>query len=258
MTPPLSENRLLTLGRRLLQQWRLSTRPQQSPVHAALLAAATQAAQAAEPVALENQALSDETIVAFDLETSGLDIHTDTVLSIGAVTIRQQSIAFGQAFHEVLATPSAELDQDSQLIHGLTLKDLAAGSPPRAALLRFLRYSSNRIWLAYHAEFDRVMLQQAILHWLGVNFDPRPLDMAELAPMLFPEKGPAYAPLDHWLNAFGLIAHERHNALDDAMVTAELMLIMLAQAHRQGYQTWGELHGKLSAWRQVQRHLPAL
>lgn len=254
----MSDNRLLNLGRHLAQKLRLIQPPQQSPLLAALIAAATHVAQAAEPLPLENQALTDTSIVVYDLETSGLDIQTDSVLSIGAVTISQRAIALGNVFHEVLATPSAELDLDSQLIHGLTLKDLAGGSPPRAALLRFLEYSNNRIWLAYHAEFDRVMLQKAIHHWLGVSFDPRPLDMAELAPMLFPEQGPAYGPLDHWLDVFGLTIHSRHNALDDAMVTAELMLIMLEQAHQMGYQTWGELNETLIAWRQVQRRLPNL
>lgn len=251
----MSENRLVTWWRSLGYALRLSKRPQQSPMHAALIAAASHVAETAAPVALGDQPLSDESIVVYDLETTGLNIHTDTVLTIGAVTISNRAIALGNVFHEVLAT-FVDLNPENQLIHGLTLKDLEAGSPPRAALLRFLEYSTNRVWMAYHAEFDRVMLQKTISQWLGVAFDPLPIDVAELAPMLFPDKGAAYAPLDHWLQAFGLTIRERHNALDDAMITAELMLIVLDRAYQQGYRTWGELSEACLAWRELQRHLP--
>lgn len=253
----MAENRLLNRWRKLTDALRLSRRPQQSPMHAALIAAAAQVAHDASPLVPGDQALSDESIVVYDLETSGLNTATDSVLSIGAATISKNAIPLGNVFEEILGA-TADLNSESQLIHGLTLKDLADGSPPRAALLRFLQYSTNRIWVAYHAEFDRVMLQKAIDHWLGVTFDPRPFDVAELAPMLFPDKGPAYGPLDHWLQVFGLTPRERHNALGDAMITAELMLIMLDRACQLGYRTWGELNEACHAWRQVQRHLPNL
>lgn len=253
----MTEKLLYRVLRKTAYALRLSRPPQQSPMHAALIAAASQVVEAARPVAFDEQPLSDESIIVYDLETTGLNIQNDSVLSIGAVTMSNRAIALGNVFHEVLATPSVDLNRESQLIHGLTLGDLASGSPPRAALLRFLEYGTNCIWAAYHAEFDRVMLRKTVESWLGSEFDPRPIDVAELAPLLFPEKGPAVCPLDHWLDAFGLTAHERHNALDDAMVTAELMLIILDRAYQKGYRTWGELNEGCRTWRQLQRHLPA-
>lgn len=245
----------MNLWRKLARTFRLSTPAQHTPAHAALIAAASEIAQKAAPIDLDEQSLSDAPIIVYDLETSGLNIREDTVLAIGAVTINNSAIALGHVFQEVLAAP-AHLNPESQLVHGLTHKDLAAGSPPRLVLLKFLKYSTHRIWAAYHAEFDRVMLQNAVTHWLGVDFDPRPIDIAELTPMLFPAEGPASGPLDHWLQAFGLTVSERHNALADAMVTAELMLILLDRAHQQGYRTWGELREACHHWRQLQRHLP--
>lgn len=253
----MSERRLNKLLRKLAYTLRLSRPPQQSPVHAALIAAASQVAEAAAPVPLDDQALSEASVIVYDLETTGLNIQNDSVLSIGAVTIENRAMALGSVFHEVLATPSVDLGRESQLIHGLTLGDLASGSPPRAALLRFLEYGTNRIWAAYHAEFDRIMLKNTVESWLGTEFDPQPIDVAELAPLLFPDKGNGVCPLDHWLDTFGLTSHERHNALDDASVTAELLLIILERAHQQGYRTWGELCEACRAWRQLQRHLPS-
>lgn len=242
---------------RLVQKTGLAKPPGQSPVHAALVSAARQVAQQATPIALGDQAIEAESIVVFDLETSGLNTNEDAVLEIGAVTITGGAIALGPVFERVLAAP-ADMDSESQLIHGLTQKDLAAGSPPRSTLLDFLEYSTNRIWMAYHAEFDRAMLQRAVKDWLGVEFDPYPLDVAVLAPTLFPDKGGANCPLDHWLEAFGLQASVRHNALADAMVTAELVLILLDRAQKLGYETWADLNTVCQQWQQVQRHLPSV
>lgn len=226
----------------------------QSPMHTALVAAAGYATERSTPVVPGDQPLSEQAVVVFDLETTGLNTSEDTVLAIGAVTVSGGGIQLGNVFESVLST-AAELDPENQLIHGLTRDDLAGGSPPRTGLLDFLSYSTDRIWVAYHASFDRIMLQRATQHWLGVDFDPDPLDLAVLAPMVFPDKGEVNAPLDHWLSVFKLDASVRHNALADAMVTAELLLIVLEQSHKLGYRTWGELERASRDWLQVQRHL---
>src|SRR5690625_4938386 len=104
----MNQHPLLHRFRQLSRRLGLTKPPQPSPVHAALTAAAQQVADAAKPVEPGNQALSDESVIVYDLETSGLNINTDSVLSIGAATIRGQAIALGNVFHEVLATPSAD------------------------------------------------------------------------------------------------------------------------------------------------------
>ena len=51
----------------------------------------------------------------------------------------------------------------------------------------------------------------------------------------------ANRPLDDWLGYFGLRAHIRHNAVSDAFATAEIMLILLARAARQGLTSVSQL-----------------
>lgn len=206
-------------------------------------------ARNAEPVPpLSEAALSEQGLIVFDLETTGLDTRRDGVLSVGAVTIDDQAIALGNIFSRVLAVP-VELQPDNQLIHGLTRQDLARGTPPRDALADLLRYASGRLWLAFHAEFDRRMLQRAMQQWLGIRFDPAPLDLAELAPMLCPGRVAPGAGLDGWLEAFKIDVPARHDAAIDAMVTAELALVLLARARQQGYENWGQLAQALKHWR---------
>ncbi len=207
----------------------------------------------AAPLSPSDQPLSTPAMV-FDLETTGLNTRTDTVLSIGAVKVHPDGIALKNSFYQVLDI-AVDLAGESQLIHGLTQKDLAQGCAPRQALLDFFSYSKDHIWLAFHAEFDRRMLKNAALQHLGLIVDPQPIDVAYLAPLLFPDMDQPQAGLDHWLQAFHLPILARHNATADALATAELVLILLHQAQSQGYQTWGELQQACLQQRQVKRLL---
>ena len=47
--------------------------------------------------------------------------------------------------------------------------------------------------------------------------------------------------LDDWLQLFGIQNHDRHDALADALATAQLLLVVLAAAGRQGLATWADL-----------------
>jgi DNA polymerase III subunit epsilon len=66
------------------------------------------------------------------------------------------------------------------------------------------------------------------------------LDVAFLVPALFPQ--PAQT-LDDWLRVFGIEAYARHDALADALATAQLFQIVLAEAARRGLRTLGALRG---------------
>lgn len=205
------------------------------------------------PVIPGAQSLSDPVMV-FDLETTGLNTRTDMVLSIGAVRVSPQGIALGQQFYQVLDI-AVNLSGESQLIHGLTQKDLALGCDPRLALLQFLQYSQNHVWLAFHAEFDRRMIKNAALQHLGFSIDPQPIDIAYLAPLLFPELDSPQANLNYWLDTFHLPILARHNAAADALATAELLLILIPRAQQMGYSTWGQLQQLCLKQRQVKRLL---
>lgn len=209
----------------------------------------------ATPVVPSEQLLSSAPTMIFDLETTGLNTRTDTVLSIGAVKLLpNKGIDLGNSFYQVLDI-AVDLAGESQLIHGLTQKDLAAGCAPRQALLDFLTYSKGHIWLAFHAEFDRRMIKNAALQHLGLIVDPQPIDIAYMAPLLFPELSKPQIGLDYWLNVFELPTLGRHNATADALATAELLMILLHKAQEMGYETWGELGQACLQQRQLQRLL---
>jgi len=58
--------------------------------------------------------------------------------------------------------------------------------------------------------------------------------------------------LDHWSELFGREASARHNAAADALVTAELTLMALNRAQKDGIKTLRQLHDKLHYHRRLQ------
>ena len=185
--------------------------------------------------------------VVLDLETSGLNTNRDLVLSIGAIVIEDGAIDFGQLF-ECTLQRDAQPTNDSVLIHGLGPSAIAAGVAPADGLLACMEFIGASPVLAFHAPFDQRMLSRALNDSLGYKLQHLFIDLADVAPLLYPDAGIRKGGLDDWVDYCGLQVLERHNASADALVTAELALILFSQARRQGY---AQLPALLSA---VARH----
>ena len=175
-----------------------------------------------------------------DTETTGLDPSVDRLVSVGAVPVRQERIILGSTFHGILRQPyNGTLE--NILLHGITPGQQARGQEPVYLLMDFLELVGKAPLVAYHAPFDRHFLNRALRKFVGVGLVNPMLDLAFLLPALFPqgEKTPRKADegLDGWVKRFGLTVINRHSAEEDALVTAELFLIALAQAKKQGVQT---------------------
>ena len=208
------------------------------------------------PAALGECSLRQQRWVVVDVETTGLNLQRDLVLSIGAVVIEDGAIDFAQQFEQTLLRPEGPAGP-SVLLHGLGPSAIAAGREPAEALLDFLAFVGDSPLLAYHAPFDQGMLGRALHDSLGLRWQPSLLDVAELAPLLLPEAGLAKAGLDDWAAHFGLQVEERHHASADALVTAELLLILFSHARRQGLDSPRALGERLSQWRR-RRDAPSL
>ncbi|AZE57890.1 Exonuclease [Pseudomonas synxantha] len=190
--------------------------------------------------------------VVVDLETSGLNLNRDQVLSIGAVVIEDGAVDFSQLFERTLQRTDTKLSP-SVLIHGLGPSAIAAGSDPAEALLDFMTFVGDSPLLAFHAPFDQHMLCRALKDSLGYRLAHPVLDVADLAPLLCPDVTLREAGLDDWLNHFKLQAGERHHASADALATAELMLILFRRARQQQIDTPRALQERLAQWKRRQQ-----
>ena len=212
-------------------------------------------AQLRSPTPLGNNTLRNQRWVVVDLETSGLNLNRDQVLSIGAVVIEDGAVDFSQLFERTLQRTETKLSP-SVLIHGLGPSAIAAGSDPVDALLDFMDFVGDSPLLAFHAPFDQHMLCRALKDSLGYRLTHPFLDVADIAPLLCPEAHIREAGLDDWINHFNLHVGERHHASADALATAELMLILFSRARQQHIDTPQALQERLSQWKRRQ-HAPS-
>ena len=196
--------------------------------------------------------LREQRWVVLDLETTGLNLNKDRVLSIGAVAIEDGAIDFRQQFERTLQCRELKLSP-SVLIHGLGPNAIAAGSDPAEALLELLEFVGDSPVLAFHAPFDQHMLGRALKEHLGHKLQHVFLDVADLAPLLCPQAQIREAGLDEWIEWFRLEVFERHNASADALATAELALILFSRARAQKIYSPLNLQQRLSQWKRRQQ-----
>ena len=210
-------------------------------------------AQLPKPAPPGVHSLREQRWVVIDLETSGLNLNRDQVLSIGAVAIEDGAIDFSQQFERTLHRHDHKL-APSVLIHGLAPSAIAAGCDPAEALLDLMDFIGDSPLLAFHVGFDQRMLSRALKDSLGYKLQHPFMDVAELAPLLNPDVVMRDAGLDDWVAHFGLLVEERHNASADAQVTAELALILFSQARRQQLDSPKLLEQRLQGWRRKRQH----
>ena len=202
--------------------------------------------------ALGECSLREQRWVVLDLETTGLNLNKDHVLSIGAVAIEDGAIDFRQQFERTLQYPQVKLGP-SVLIHGIGPSAIAAGSDPAEALLDLMEYLGDSPVLAFHAPFDQHMLGRALKDHVGFKLQHPFLDVADIAPLLCPQAHFREAGLDDWIDWFKLEVFERHHASADALATAELALILFSRARQQQIHSPLNLQQRLSQWKRRQQ-----
>lgn len=199
---------------------------------------------------LNDTPLKEARLVVMDLETSGLDTRRDKVLSIGAVVIEQGAIDMGTQYECTLYRENHKVTE-AILIHGIAPSEIAEGRDAADALLDFMEFSGQCVFMAFHARFDQRMLRRSLREDLGHRLQHVFIDIAEMAPMLCPDAQVGRGGLDDWQAHFRLNNTQRHNAAADALATAEIALILLSKAHAQGIPDLAALESRLGHWRKL-------
>ncbi|MBK1679507.1 3'-5' exonuclease [Rhodocyclus tenuis] len=174
--------------------------------------------------------------IVVDVESSGLDMNHDRLISIGAVAVVNGVIDFQDVFETILRQDEVSTT-DNILIHGIGGSAQRAGIDPPDALLAFLNYCAKAPLVAYHSVFDQTMIERALQRYLGVALQATWIDLAWVMPDLFRERIDAQVALDNWLELFGIENIQRHNAVSDALATAMLLQAAIARGAGRGAKT---------------------
>lgn len=200
------------------------------------------------PLPDKNEPLLASRCVVVDVETSGLNLIEDRLISIGAVAVVNGRIEFGDSFSVVLQQKTVS-ERSNILLHGIGGKAQRDGQPSAEALLGFLEYLGKSPLVAFHVTFDETMIRRAMRDYLGFNFKHTWLDLAYLMPALNGVLAGKNRSLDDWVNTFNIRIDSRHDALADALATAQLFQV----AQNQSAQKKGLTFGSLRDIEQAQR-----
>ena len=174
----------------------------------------------------------DITYLAMDLETTGLDVKRDHILSIGTVEIKGDTIDLSTAQHRIVST-SKTLPEASVVIHQLTDDRIAEGETITAVLVDVLRALTGKVLLAHHAAIEVGFLRSACLRIFGVELLVPVVDTLALAQQQLTRRNAIVSDGALRLAAlredYHLPRYKAHNALSDALAAAELFLAQAAE-----------------------------
>jgi DNA polymerase-3 subunit epsilon len=166
--------------------------------------------------------------VSLDCETTGLNVGTDEIISIGAVRIAGNKIMTSERF-EVLVRPERGVSADSVRIHRLREQDVAQGLPVDEAMKQLMRFIGSRPLVGYFLEFDVAMLNRAIWPILGQGL-PQP--KIEVSALYYDYNFRQMMPYEQQTNPnidlrfatlmsdLDLPVRDAHDALNDAVMAA--------------------------------------
>jgi DNA polymerase-3 subunit epsilon len=166
--------------------------------------------------------------VSLDCETTGLNVRTDEIVSIGAVRIVGDRILTSERL-ELLVRPERGVSAASVRVHQLRDRDLEQGLPASEAAKRLMRFIGSRPLVGYYLEFDLAMLHRVIWPILGQGL-PQP--QIEVSSLYYDYKFRQLPPYRQQGNTeidlrfatlmadLGLPVRTAHDALNDAVMAA--------------------------------------
>ncbi len=179
--------------------------------------------------------------LVLDFETTGTDPGRDEILSAGYLGIRDAAACLDTTRHR-LVRPTGDLVARTVVIHGITHDLAAEGLAADDVIGELLEALAGRVLVGHHVATEVAFLSRACRTLYGAPFVGPVIDTLalEFAAMrragLRPRRGDLR--LGGARARRGLPRYRAHNALLDALATAELFL---AQAGDLGTPRLGEL-----------------
>lgn len=183
------------------------------------------------PFPARDTPINELPILAVDFETTGLDAKADKLLSVGFVALDQEQIKLNSSYHQIIKT-KAQLEESNVIIHQITDAQKEQGQPLGTVVEVLLKALAGKVMLVHFARIERQFLQQACLELYGFKPDFPMIDTLVVAKRQLDKRDVSYDPselrLSKLRHQFQLPDHHGHDALNDAVATAELLLAQMA------------------------------
>jgi ATP-dependent DNA helicase DinG len=155
----------------------------------------------------------DRTLVALDLETTGLSPRLDRIIEVGAVRFKGDEVL---ATFQSLVRPEVSIPRAVQELTGIRDADVASAPPPEEVLTELINFVGDSPVVAHSGNFDLSYLVDGDGHGRPYEL----FDTLDLARIVLP-MAPSHS-LPHLSRALGLSHPDPHRALFDADAARQL------------------------------------
>ena len=182
--------------------------------------------------------LSALSAVVLDTETTSLNVDKARILQIGGVRIFRGKIESKDKF-DTLVNPGEPIPEESTRIHGIDDIHVADAESFTEVFPVLENWIESAIVIGYSIGYDLAVIQREMdlcgLPWTA----PRTLDVRHMVRVLEPQL-PEYS-LEMVAGWLGISTENRHQALADAEMTADVFLALLPKLSGKGIRTVAEL-----------------
>ncbi|ALF26681.1 PolC-type DNA polymerase III [Fusobacterium nucleatum] len=179
----------------------------------------------------KDKKIDDEEFVVFDIETTGLNSHTNEIIEIGAVKIKAGRIVDR---YSQLINPGRPIPYHITEITSITDEQVANEPKIDEVIGKFVDFIGDAVLVAHNAPFDMGFIKRDIKKYLNTDYQCSVIDTLQMARDLFPDlKKYGLGDLNKTL---GLALEKHHRAVDDSQATANMFIIFLDKYKEKGLE----------------------
>ncbi|HLU80423.1 MAG TPA: 3'-5' exonuclease [Burkholderiaceae bacterium] len=177
-------------------------------------------------------------LLALDVETTGLDARSHSIVSIGLIPMTLERIRSDRAWHTVVR-PRGRLEEESVTFHQITHTDIRSAPRFEAIVEPFLKQLAGKVAVVHYHPVERAFLDAAVRRCWGETLQFPMIDTMQIEASLHPRRKPGWLlkllgrkPVSIRLAdsraRYQLPPYRAHHALTDALATAELLQAQVA------------------------------
>ena len=179
----------------------------------------------------KDKKIDEEEFVVFDIETTGLNSHTNKIIEIGAVKIKAGRIIDR---YSQLINPGISIPHHITEITSITNEQVANQPKIDEVIGKFVDFIGDAVLVAHNAPFDMGFIKRDIKEYLNIDLENSVIDTLQMARDLFPDfKKYGLGDLN---KSLGLALEKHHRAVDDSQATANMFIIFLEKYKEKGIE----------------------
>ena len=179
----------------------------------------------------KDKKIDEEEFVVFDIETTGLNSHTNEIIEIGAVKIKAGRIVDR---YSQLINPGRPIPYHITEITSITDEQVANEPKIDEVIGKFVDFVGDAVLVAHNAPFDMGFIKRDVKKYLNIDLQSSVIDTLQMARDLFPDlKKYGLGDLNKTL---GLALEKHHRAVDDSQATANMFIIFLDKYKEKGLE----------------------